>query len=160
MDNNCSKEEFEAALTKVLLNARKFGRAVQVHGTNGGELQMKDVTVYLWVDVWGMDYCLDPEFWEHPVGCPSLHVSLKNPTEDEGGLSPLTDEDKLGENKNFILLKRKIYLLPPFLKPARSEEDIYDVYFESEGYNLEWDPQRNTVVAKNHDGVYPLIPAD
>lgn len=157
MDNNCSKEEFEAALAKVLSNARKFDKIVRVRDRNEGELQMKDVLVYLWVDVWEMDYCLDPDFWDHPVGCPPLHVSLKNPTEDE---TVLMDDDKLGQGRSFLLLKRKIYLLPPFLFPADSENDIYEVYFESEGCNLEWDPQKNTVVAKGQNGVYPLIPAD
>lgn len=116
---------------------------------------MNDVIVYLWVDVWEMDYCLDPEFWEHEPGCPPLHVSLKNPTEDEGGLSPLTDEDKLGEGRNFILLKRKIYLVPPFLQLVDKE-----IHYESEKCKLEWNPNENTVVAKNQYGSFLLLPSD
>lgn len=114
---------------------------------------MNDVIVYLWVDVFEMNCCLDPEFWEHEPGCPPLHVSLKNPTESLDEF--LFEETMQGENKNFILLKRKIYLVPPFLQLVDKE-----IHYESEKCKLEWNPNENTVVAKNQYGSFLLLPSD
>lgn len=114
---------------------------------------MEDVVVYLWVDVWEMSKYLAPAFWEREQGCPPLHVSLKNPTENMDEF--IFEETMQGESRNFILLKRKIYLVPPCLMLRNGE-----IQYEGEKCELEWNPVENTVVAKNQYGAFSLVPAD
>lgn len=119
---------------------------------------MEAVIVYLWVDICEMNACLDWKSQGRKPGCPPVHVSLQNPTEDEASLS--IEEDTMEESKNTMLLKRKIYLLPPYLHLSRSNEKKDVIYYEDEVCDLVWDAQKSTVAAKCAYGLLSLLPSD
>ncbi len=125
-----------------------------VHADKGGSM-MEAAIVYIGVDAREMDSSLDPEYWDVAAGPAPIHVSLKSPRPGNADTGP---DDSYATDKDFIMIKRKIYLVPTFL--SLSDDDSYDFYYEDEGCNLAWDPQKNTVVAKCQSGVYPLIPSD
>lgn len=116
---------------------------------------MRDVIVYLWVEMWEMGYYLDPEYWEHEPGCPPLHVSLEDPYKVDGLLA---NDEMMSATLNFILLKRKIFRLPSCLRVPN--DDVHKIYYQDARCDLAWDAPKNTVVAKGQYGEFPLIPAD
>lgn len=117
---------------------------------------MDDVIVYLWADVWEMSYNLAPEFWEHEsTEASPIHVSLENPTMNPDCGTDFDDESMFGEGKNFILLKRKIYILPTALRRQNDQ-----IYCDDEECEISWNPEKLTVCAKCSQGEFPLVPAD